>query len=197
MHVSTPSLNVTVLPEIAGTRSPGTRIPTRLSGSAADRTIISPVFGSLRVARNDSTATGRANCSPRKPSTKRPPRISPRSSSRRKAICNSRHLGRLVSRESRVAKDDAIALEQHPAGRFDRAIAIRGLIRVKQSPSARAVTGTRRPPAALPGASFGIDQRAQIVKAIRSDQPTRDQLPQCGLHLGLQAIGAAHDIGEE
>ena len=43
---------------MAGTRSPGTRIPTRFRGSAADKTIVSPV-GILRVARNDSTATGK------------------------------------------------------------------------------------------------------------------------------------------
>src|SRR6266481_8654900 len=101
---ATPSLKATVFPEMAGTRSPGTRMPTRFRGSAADSTIVSPEFGNLRVARNDSTATGRANCSPRKPSTKRPPRISPRSSRRRKAICNSRHFGRLVSRASKSRK---------------------------------------------------------------------------------------------
>src|SRR5581483_5394189 len=60
---ATPSRNVTVLPEIAGTRSPGTITPTRLSGSAAERVMASPGGAalrdvSLRNARSDSTATG-------------------------------------------------------------------------------------------------------------------------------------------
>src|SRR5438067_10145705 len=54
-------------------------------GSAAEIVTISPVDGIFRVARRDSTATGKANCSPRNPSTNRPPRISPRASSRRNA----------------------------------------------------------------------------------------------------------------
>ena len=61
----------------------------------------SPVSASFLDARSDSTATGRANCSPRNPSTKRPPRISPRSSRRRNASRISRHFGRLDSRTKR------------------------------------------------------------------------------------------------
>ena len=36
-----------------------------------------------RTSRSKPTASGSANCSPEKPATKRPPRISPRASSRR------------------------------------------------------------------------------------------------------------------
>src|SRR5271157_2766611 len=56
---ATPSRNFTYLPEIAGTRSPGTMKPTRLRGSAAETTSVSPVHGRLRMARSDSTASGK------------------------------------------------------------------------------------------------------------------------------------------
>ena len=60
--------------------------------------------GAGRSARSVSTATGSANCSPRKPSTKRPPRTSPRSSRRRNAISRSRQRGMLVSRATSSRK---------------------------------------------------------------------------------------------
>src|ERR1051326_3094460 len=60
----TPSLKLKYLPESAGTRSPGTTIPARFNGSAAEIVTISPDSGMLFIARKDSTATGRANCSP-------------------------------------------------------------------------------------------------------------------------------------
>src|ERR1041385_432303 len=41
----TPSLKLKYLPEIAGTRSPGTTIPARFSGSAADMAQICPDNG--------------------------------------------------------------------------------------------------------------------------------------------------------
>src|SRR5689334_7876990 len=69
---ATPSRKATNLPEADDTRSPGTRMPTRLSGSAAETATVSPEDARLRSARSDSTATGRANCSPRKPLTNLP-----------------------------------------------------------------------------------------------------------------------------
>jgi hypothetical protein len=54
------------------------------------------------MARRDSTAMGRANCSPMNPLTKRPPRISPRSSSLRKAMRRSRQRGRMLSRDVKL-----------------------------------------------------------------------------------------------
>src|SRR3954468_10400354 len=99
-----PSLNETYLPETAGTRSPGTMMPTKFNGSAAETAINSSVGGALRNARSESTAIGNANCSPRKPETKRPPRTSPLSSSRLNVTSNSRHFGRIDSRASNSRK---------------------------------------------------------------------------------------------
>ena len=45
-----PSRRVIVLPEIAGTRSPGTMTPTKFSGSAAERVTISGCRGASRCA---------------------------------------------------------------------------------------------------------------------------------------------------
>src|SRR6185436_17121416 len=73
-QTATPSQKVTVFLDTAGTRSPGTMIPTRFSGSAAESVTISPEGSILRIARSESTASGNANCSPPKPLTKRPPR---------------------------------------------------------------------------------------------------------------------------
>src|SRR4029077_4506369 len=56
VSINTPSLNVTYLPEIAGTRSPGTTMPARFSGSAAEMVTVSPVSGRFFIARKDSTA---------------------------------------------------------------------------------------------------------------------------------------------
>ena len=105
-----PLCSVRCRPEMAGMRSPGTTIPTMFSGSAAEMVInsgaaCSPwLSSSRRNSRNDSTATGSANCSPIKPAMNRPPRISPRSSRRRRATCNSRQRGRPVSRASSSRK---------------------------------------------------------------------------------------------
>ena len=53
------------------------------------------------TVRSISTASGRANCSPMKPETKRPPRISPRASSLLRICVSSRHLGAIGSRASK------------------------------------------------------------------------------------------------
>ena len=64
--MTTPPRKATTLPELAGTRSPGTTMPTRFIGSAAETGIVSPDGCSWRMAHKDSTATGNANCSPKK-----------------------------------------------------------------------------------------------------------------------------------
>src|SRR6266704_1403710 len=51
-----PSLKLKCLPEIAGTRSPGTMIPARFSGSAAEIVMVSPLGCMFFIARRDSTA---------------------------------------------------------------------------------------------------------------------------------------------
>ena len=84
-------------------RAPGSTMPARFNGSAAATcNVISE--GVRRMDRRRSTASGRANCSPRKPDTKRPPRISPRASMRRSAIKRSRHAGASASRARRSRK---------------------------------------------------------------------------------------------
>ena len=92
-----PSRYTTRLVRMAVTVGPGTITPTRFSGSDALIVTVSPVFGCLRTDASCSTAPGRAYCSPLKPDTNRPPRTSPRSSSRRRAHCNSRHGSRSES----------------------------------------------------------------------------------------------------
>jgi len=52
-------------------------------GGQDAREIQSSEAGLRRISRSMPTASGSANCSPEKPATKRPPRISPRASSRR------------------------------------------------------------------------------------------------------------------
>ena len=94
-----PSTSVMVLPELDETRSPGMRMPNQIQRvGGGDALQLRQTTGCRAEARRDSTATGRANCSPRNPLTKRPPRISPWSSRRRRAISNSRQRGVIVSR---------------------------------------------------------------------------------------------------
>ncbi len=93
-------------PAFRGSRGhvrPGRMIPARFAGSAAATAMVA-VHSRLRAARSESTASGRANCSPPKPETKRPPRISPRASRRRRMPSRSRHLGALDSRVRRSRK---------------------------------------------------------------------------------------------
>ena len=52
-------------------------------------------------------------------------------------------------------------------------------------------------PSALPGAPFGVNQRAQIVEAIGGNQPTRDQFPKRRLHLGLEPACAPHNVSKK
>jgi predicted acyltransferase len=80
--IATPSRYSTREPASAGTLSPTSTVPTRFSGSLPLRQTSSPSSARWRTARNGAIASGRANCSPTRPSTKRPPRTSPRASSR-------------------------------------------------------------------------------------------------------------------
>ena len=68
-------------------------MPIRLSGSAPDSDTHWPDEGFRRISRMRPIASGSANCSPEKPATKRPPRISPRASSRRYTRSRSRQGG--------------------------------------------------------------------------------------------------------
>ncbi len=86
----------------APTGFPKSSFPTRRRTFC---TFIGSESGSaLRIARSDSTAIGSPNCSPINPLMKRPPRISPRASRRRKPLSSSRQRGITVSRASRSRK---------------------------------------------------------------------------------------------
>ena len=58
-------------------------VPSRLAGSAAATQTSVPSCGRRRTWRSSAIASGSAYCSPDTPAMKRPPRISPRASSRR------------------------------------------------------------------------------------------------------------------
>ena len=92
-----PSRNTIRLPGWDGTRSPGVMIPTRFSGSQAETTSNVPVAGARCASRRATTASGNANCSPTKPDTNRPPRISPLASRRRYTRTRSRQRGAIRS----------------------------------------------------------------------------------------------------
>ena len=91
-----PLLNTILLPRLAGTRSPGVRIPTRFRGSQAETTAQPP--SDFLASRRDSTASGSANCSPVVPATNLPPRISPRASILLRVLTRSLHRGTRGSR---------------------------------------------------------------------------------------------------
>ena len=77
-----PSRSTSRAPSWRGTFAPGSTVPTRFSGSSADRRPARHRRRACAPARSAAIASGNANCSPLRPATKRPPRISPRASSR-------------------------------------------------------------------------------------------------------------------
>ena len=98
--MGTPSRNAIRVEAVAETRSPKQTIAVRFSGSAALSVTIAPSAGARRTRRRVSTASGSAYCSPVKPATNRPPRISPRASRRRNSRRRSRHGTVIDSRAS-------------------------------------------------------------------------------------------------
>ena len=66
----------------------------------------------VRALRRDSTASGRAYCSPKGPETKRPPRISPRASRRRRMGSEVAPLGGVGFAGEEIAEEDAVAAEE-------------------------------------------------------------------------------------
>src|SRR5205823_8463029 len=73
-----------------------------------------------------------------------------------------------------VAKDDAVAAQEHPANRFQSSRAIHWFAGVQERPAPRAVPGTRAPPPPPSGAALGIDKGPEIVKAIRSQHRSEE-----------------------
>ena len=98
--IGTPSRNAIRVEAVAETRSPKQTTPVRFSGSAALSVTIAPSAGARRTLRSVSTASGSAYCSPVKPATNRPPRISPRASRRWNSRKRSRHGTVIDSRAS-------------------------------------------------------------------------------------------------
>ena len=108
----TPSRYRIRLRVIPVTRSPGVMMPVRLSGSAPPTAISARRLSSRRIDRSWPTASGRANCSPDMPATKRPPRISPlrlQSAIDHEEVAPGRCTG-LPGQEA--LEDDAVAAEQ-------------------------------------------------------------------------------------
>ena len=98
--MGTPSRNAIRVEAVAETRSPKQTTPVRFNGSAALSVTIASSAGARRTRRRVSTASGSAYCSPVKPATNRPPRISPRASRRRNSRKRSRHRTVIDSRAS-------------------------------------------------------------------------------------------------
>jgi hypothetical protein len=88
---------------------PGSTMPTRFSGSAAEIVIVSPARGCLRTAPSASTASGIAYCSPLNPLTNLPPRMIPRASIRPRAHNTSRGHGKGLA-------DEQVFEDHTPAG---------------------------------------------------------------------------------
>ncbi len=49
----------------------------------------------------------------------------------------------------------------------------------------------------MPRAAFGIDQSAQVVKAISGDQTPCDEFPQASFNFGFELAAAADNVGKE
>src|SRR6266581_1811453 len=84
-----------------------------------------------------------------------------------------------------VAEDHAVTAQQHPARGFQRPLAIYHFAGIQQRPTPCAVPWTRASPPPLSGTALGIDESAEIVKAVRGQQACRDKLPERGFHFGL------------
>ena len=102
--MGTPFRKASRFPAVDGTRGPGVRIPARFNGSQDDTITSRSSASRFLQRRKASAASGRANCSPTKPETNRPPRISPRASSLRRTRAISRQRSASESRASSSGK---------------------------------------------------------------------------------------------
>src|SRR5262249_36836823 len=93
-----------------------------------------------------------------------------------------------------ISKNKTVAAQEHPAGCFDSSVAVRVLVCVEEGPPSRAVPRPGGAAAALSGSAFGINQRAQVVKAICSDEASGYQFPKRGFDLRLKFVSAPHNI---
>ena len=129
-----------------------------------------------------------------KPLTNRPPRTSPRSSSRRNVDEQIAPRRQVRLAREQLAEDDAVAGEQHPAGGLERPLARHCGRRVEAGPAAGAVARPRVPARALARAAPRVDQRAQVVEAVGRDETGGDQLPERRFDFGFEPAGASHDV---
>src|SRR5215475_4538382 len=97
----------------------------------------------------------------------------------------------------KLAEHDTITLQQHPADRFHLFAVLGVFFRIDERPPANAIPRTSVPPTPLASAAFGVDERTQIVEAIRRDESDGDKFPQCSLNLGFQPARAADDVGKK
>ena len=189
---------MTVLPEMAGTRSPGTRIPTRFSGSAADNTTVSPgerhfAGGSQRFHRHRQSELFAEKSIHKTSAANLAAIFQPAESHLQFAPFGQIRSRGPADRERRCRSVSAASSRSLPRRDFGR---LPGRCTEAPSGPCCAADAPSRP-LALPGAALGINQRAQIVEAIGGDQPAGNQFPQGQFRLRLSAPGAAHDVGEE
>ena len=154
IDIAAPSRYVTLLPEIAGTRSPGTRIPTRFSGSAADSVIV-PACGielahrSHRFHRDRQGKLLAQKSIDKTPAANFAAILQPAEARQQLAPRRQVRFPR-----QHIADHNSVTPQQHPAGRFDRARPLDHFVGMQQSPASRIVPRTRRrarcpaPPAA-------------------------------------------------
>ena len=151
-----------------------------------------------RTARNRSSASGRANCSPLNPETKRPPRISPCASLRRRTGSRSRQGGASVSRASR-SRNSTPQRSSKLIGEGSGAGVGGGQVRSvpHQRPASGGMPRTRMPSPPFSAAALGIDQRSQILETIGGHQPGGHQFPKPVFHFARQPASGADQVGEE
>jgi len=82
----------------------------------------------------------------------------------------------------KLAEDDSVTAQQHPADGFECFRAIVDLAGVEQRPTSRTVSWTRTASASLAGAALRINERAQIVEAVGSEQARSDKFPERCFH---------------
>ncbi len=141
-----------------------------------DSAMTSPSCGLRRMSRSMLTASGVAYCSPEKPATKRPPRISPRASRRRQHIRMSRHGGNHgASAASSFHENDAPATQERADEVLDRfAAACRHRWHGAQSPCD---TRAQRPESAMPNSAIRRPRRPPARGRRRSDGSSRARRP--------------------
>ncbi len=195
---ATPSRKVTVLPEPAGTRSPGTMIPTRLRGSAADTEMISLAGGTLRWARKrferDRQRELLAQEAADEPSAADLAAIF-------EAAEGHQHFAPF--RQDRFAGEHfaehhAVAAQQHPADGFDRSRAVDRFLRDKAATIVRRCGGDARlRPLPCPARRRGSISARRLSKPSAVSRPAATNSQSAVSTSDFNLRGGAHDVGEK